>query len=90
MGIRQPYERFFSSSFLSQAVCCCSDISEHEVRDKLDPVLPGGEVQACPGCGESMTICKANKANKANKGKNAGSIFWVCNDFPTCRGVTKA
>jgi hypothetical protein len=61
-----------------------NDISEHEVRDKLDPVLLGSEVQACPSCGESMTI------RKANKGKSTGSIFWVCNDFPTCRGVIKA
>ncbi len=69
---------------LSQALCCCSGISEHEVRDKLDPVLLGGEVKACPGCGEPMTV------RKTNKGKNAGSIFLVCNDFPTCRGVTNA
>ncbi len=61
-----------------------NDISEHEVRDKLDPVLIGSEVQTCPSCGESMTI------RKANKGKRAGSIFWVCNDFPACRGVIKA
>jgi hypothetical protein len=61
-----------------------NDISEHEVRDKLDPVLLGSEVQACPGCAGSMTI------RKAIKGKSAGRIFWVCNDFPTCRGVIKA
>ncbi|HAT28479.1 MAG TPA: hypothetical protein DCS89_15790 [Gammaproteobacteria bacterium] len=61
-----------------------NDISEHEVRDKLDPVLLGSEVQVCPGCAGSMTIRKAIKA------KSAGRIFWVCNDFPTCRGVIKA
>ena len=61
-----------------------NDISEHEVRDKLDPVLLGSEVQACPGCAGSMTI------RRAIKGKSAGRIFWVCNDFPTCRGVIKA
>ena len=61
-----------------------NDISEHEVRDKLDPVLLGSEVQACPDCAGSMTI------RKAIKGKSAGRIFWVCNDFPTCRSVIKA
>jgi len=61
-----------------------NDISEHEVGDKLDPILLGGEVQDCPVCGESMMI------RKANKGKSAGSIFWVCNDFLTCRCVIKA
>ena len=60
-----------------------NDISEHEVRDKLDPVLLGSEVQTCPGCAGSMTI------RKATKGKSAGRIFWVCNHFPTCRGVTR-
>jgi hypothetical protein len=60
-----------------------NDISEHEVRDKLDPVLLGRDVQACPNCGETMTI------RKAKKGKRAGSIFWVCNDFPSCRGLVK-
>jgi len=61
-----------------------NDISEDEVRDKLDPVLLGSEVQACPSCGGPMTL------RKTNKGKSVGSIFWVCNDFPTCRGVIKA
>lgn len=61
-----------------------NDISEHEVRDKLDPVLLGRAIHACPGCAGSMRI------RKAIKGKHAGSVFWVCNDYPTCRGVTKA
>ena len=60
-----------------------NDISEYEVRDKLDPVLIGSDVQVCPTCGESMTI------RKAKKGKNTGSIFWVCNEFPACRGIVK-
>lgn len=61
-----------------------NDISEHEVHDKLDPILIGKDSQSCPVCGEAMSI------RKAVKGKNAGSIFWVCSDFPGCKGVVRA
>jgi hypothetical protein len=61
-----------------------NDISEAEIRDKLDPVLVGREVHLCPKCGESMSI------RKALRGKNAGNIFWVCTQFPGCRGVIRA
>ncbi len=61
-----------------------NDISEFEVRDKLEHVLVGSdEQQACPVCGQTMSI------RKAVKGKRAGRIFWVCTDFPSCRGVVK-
>ncbi|MBO6563783.1 MAG: topoisomerase DNA-binding C4 zinc finger domain-containing protein [Pseudomonadales bacterium] len=61
-----------------------NDISEHEVHDKLDPILIGKDSQSCPKCGESMAI------RKAVKGKNAGNIFWVCTNFPGCKGVVRA
>ncbi len=60
------------------------NISEHQVRHQLDPILATSDVKACPSCRGPMTIRKANKV------KRFGSIFWVCNDFPTCRGVFKA
>ena len=60
-----------------------NDISEFEIRDKLDPVLIGSEANSCPKCGESMSI------RKATKGKNTGDIFWVCNKFPHCLGVAR-
>jgi ssDNA-binding Zn-finger/Zn-ribbon topoisomerase 1 len=41
-------------------------------------------VHLCPKCGESMSI------RKALRGKNAGNIFWVCTQFPGCRGVIRA
>lgn len=61
-----------------------NDISEHEVHDKLDPILIGKESQSCPVCDEAMAI------RKAVKGKNAGRIFWVCTNFPSCKGVVRA
>ncbi|SFL24809.1 restriction system protein [Nitrosomonas aestuarii] len=35
----------------------------------------------CPKCGQSMV------KRIAKKGANAGSRFWGCSDFPTCRGI---
>lgn len=39
------------------------------------------ETPACPRCGGSMSI------RTARKGMNAGSQFWGCNAFPSCRGI---
>ena len=36
---------------------------------------------SCPQCGARMVI------RVAHKGSNAGSEFWGCSTFPTCRGV---
>lgn len=60
------------------------DISEFEIRDRLDPVLLSREKRICPKCGESMNV------RKAVKGRNAGDVFWVCRRFPACRGVVRA
>ena len=35
----------------------------------------------CPKCGSPTAL------RKVSKGKNAGKIFWVCSDFPRCRGA---
>jgi len=61
-----------------------NDISALEIKDKLDGLLAARDQQVCPKCGEAMSI------RKANKGKNAGNIFWVCTQFPGCKGVIKA
>lgn len=37
----------------------------------------------CPQCGSGMV------KRTARKGENAGSEFWGCSNFPTCRGVRK-
>ena len=60
-----------------------TDISEFEIKDQLDSILAARIKQACPKCGESMGV------RKAMKGKNAGSVYWVCSQFPSCRGVVK-
>lgn len=60
-----------------------NDVSAVELNDMLMPVLLGREQQSCPRCGQEMTI------RKARKGKSAGSVFWVCAQFPGCRGVVK-
>jgi hypothetical protein len=36
----------------------------------------------CPKCSSPTTL------RKMSKGQNAGKMFWVCNDFPSCRGAT--
>jgi hypothetical protein len=44
------------------------NISEHQMRHQLDPILATSDVKACPSCRGPMTI------RKANKGKRFGSI----------------
>ena len=46
-----------------------NDISEHEVRDTVAPVLLDSEIHACPGCAGPMTI------RRAIRGKSAGKNF---------------
>jgi hypothetical protein len=36
----------------------------------------------CPKCSSLTTL------RKVSKGQNAGKMFWVCSDFPSCRGAT--
>lgn len=38
------------------------------------------ETPACPRCKSAMVI------KQARRGKNAGSKFWSCSQFPRCRG----
>jgi hypothetical protein len=61
-----------------------ADVSDFEIRDRLDPILLSRDKQECPKCGETMNI------RKAVRGKNAGNVFWVCSHFPNCRGVVRA
>ena len=63
-----------------------ANIYEHEVRDNVDPVLFGRQVQACPDAGTEAFMM----TRKAYKGKSAGGISRACNDFSTCLRVTKA
>lgn len=39
--------------------------------------------KACPKCGQSMSL------KLVTKGNSAGKTFWVCRDYPQCRGVSR-
>ena len=47
-----------------------------DLTDRTDRALP-----ACPLCGKPMAL------RTARKGRNAGSQFWGCCDYPKCKGV---
>jgi hypothetical protein len=48
-----------------------------------DPELLNADAGSplCPKCGSSTIL------RKVSKGKSAGKMFWVCSDFPRCRGA---
>lgn len=41
------------------------------------------ESPECPKCSSPMGL------RKASKGPNAGTVFWVCNDYPVCKGARR-
>ena len=56
-----------------------------EVREKIGRALGSApESRTCPRCGGEMSM------RKVVKGVNAGKSFWVCKEFPGCRGVMRA
>ena len=60
-----------------------SGYSTMEVSEKLqDVMLVRSQLKrSCPKCGTEMSM------RKAVKGKNAGRTFWVCKNFPDCKGI---
>ena len=55
-----------------------------EVGEKLRAVLSEPPLaRHCPRCGKAMMM------RKAVKGRNAGKTFWVCREFPSCKGITR-
>lgn len=48
--------------------------------DKTSTALP----PKCPKCSSEMQL------RKLTSGSNAGTAFWGCNDFPSCRGCVPA
>lgn len=60
-----------------------SSYSTMEVSEKLQDVIPVRSQlkRSCPKCGTEMFM------RKAVKGKNAGRMFWVCKNFPDCKGI---
>ena len=60
-------------------------IAERQRKGRTDPSDPTGrsdqKIPACPLCGKPMAL------RTARKGRNAGSHFWGCCDYPKCKGV---
>ena len=61
-----------------------NNISQAEIRESVDNLLlrtasPGN----CPKCGHQMQM------RTAVKGRNEGKCFWVCMNFPSCKGVIR-
>jgi len=51
--------------------------------DQSDQADPTDQIPPCPQCGKPMVL------RTAKSGKNAGSSFWGCSDYPNCKGVVK-
>jgi len=51
--------------------------------DRTDRAEPTDQIPTCPLCGKQTVL------RTAKSGKNAGSQFWGCSDYPTCKGVVK-
>lgn len=58
---------------------------ERSMEAPSGPPLPSEhDAPRCPHCDGPMTL------RTARKGASAGSSFWGCRNFPSCRGVVKA
>jgi len=59
-----------------------TDYSPHEINEQLDKVIHRSFLnRSCPRCGASMAM------KKKLRGKHSGRSFWVCRNFPDCRGI---
>ena len=61
-----------------------TDYSHREVSETISDALKASlKTRTCPKCGGDMIV------RKATKGANAGKSFWVCKDFPSCKGILR-
>jgi four helix bundle suffix protein len=51
--------------------------------DQTDRTDPTDEIPNCPLCGKPTVL------RTAKSGKSAGSQFWGCSDYPSCKGIVK-
>lgn len=51
--------------------------------DQVDRSDPTDQIPPCPLCGKPTVL------RTAKSGRNAGSQFWGCSDYPNCKGVVK-
>jgi len=81
--------RFFEEIFAQidrpfVAFAMIAGLSEEEVREKLDAAMADSPLsKTCPKCGNEMAM------RKAVSGANAGKSFWVCTQFPSCKGILR-
>lgn len=52
--------------------------------DRTDQSDPAQKIPKCPLCGELMAL------RTARQGKNEGSHFWGCTNYPKCKGTAPA
>lgn len=61
-----------------------TEYSTLELEESLSGVLDDAPLSRnCPKCGKEMLM------RKAVKGRNAGKSFWVCKEFPSCKGIMR-
>lgn len=63
---------------LIERAVSCNQVSD---KDHVRNVERNRRNPVCPRCGCSMVL------RTAKKGKNKGSVFWGCSDFPSCRAI---
>jgi restriction system protein len=56
---------------------------EKKKSDQMDKPDTADHIPPCPLCGKAMVV------RTAKTGKNAGSRFYGCSDYPGCKGVVK-
>jgi restriction system protein len=54
-----------------------------DLPDQSNRTDPADSIPSCPICEKLMVL------RTAKSGKNAGSQFWGCSDYPNCKGVVK-
>ncbi len=60
------------------------NVSITEIEQEIGVAVPVSPIaRPCPRCGKGMSM------RKAARGPNAGKSFWVCREFPSCRGITR-
>jgi four helix bundle suffix protein len=68
----------YSEQLAAARIAERSKKDQTDQSDRTDQTEKGPD---CPLCGKPMAL------RTARKGRNAGSQFWGCTDFPDCKGT---
>ncbi|MDG2072221.1 MAG: hypothetical protein P8J55_11010, partial [Pseudomonadales bacterium] len=61
-----------------------NNISVADISEQVRPLISSSPIaRNCSKCGKEMVM------RKAIKGGDSGKTFWVCNEFPTCNGISR-